>query len=50
MKMFFEEYGMVIVVMVLAFSIITFSEGFASNIGEAIEEQWTVMTEKATLE
>ena len=50
MKMFFEEYGMVIVVMILAFSIITFSEGFAANMGEVIEEQWTTMTERATFE
>lgn len=51
MKMFFEEYGMVIVVMILALSIITFSKGFAANIGEAIETQWsTMISEAASIE
>ena len=45
MKMFFEEYGMVVVVMVLAVSIITFSQGFTEKFGEAIETQWEQMIE-----
>lgn len=47
MKMFFEEYGMVIVVMILALSIVGFSQGFAQNIGSAIETQWETLVETA---
>lgn len=43
MKMFFEEFGMVLVVMVIALSIITFSKTFSANMGEAIETQWTTL-------
>ena len=40
MKIFFEEYGMVIVVTVLALGMITFANEFKGTLGESIESQW----------
>ena len=43
MKMFFEEFGMVLVVTIIALSIITFSKTFSENMGSAIETQWDTL-------
>ena len=47
MKIFFEEYGMVIVVTVLALGMITFANEFKGTLGESIEEQWDTIVSEA---
>lgn len=47
MKIFFEEYGMVIVVTVLALGMITFANEFKETLGDSIEEQWNNIVETA---
>ena len=49
MKMFFEEYGMVIVVMLLAMSIVTVSRNFASNFEETLQTKWEQMVDEVAL-
>jgi uncharacterized protein (DUF1697 family) len=44
MKAFFEEYGLVLVVTVIATGMILFSEGFKTTMQETLEAQWTQMT------
>lgn len=44
-KAFFEEYGLVLVVTVIATGMIVFSEGFKDTMQETLETQWTQMTE-----
>lgn len=44
MKAFFEEYGLVIVVTVIATGMILFSEGFKDTMQQTLEAQWTNMT------
>jgi len=45
MKAFFEEYGLVLVVTVIATGMIVFSEGFKDTMQATLETQWTSMTE-----
>lgn len=47
MKIFFEEYGMVIVVTVLALGMITFANTFKETLGDSIEDQWNSIVEEA---
>lgn len=44
-KAFFEEYGLVLVVTVIATGMIVFSEGFKDTMQDTLETQWTQMTE-----
>ncbi len=44
MKAFFEEYGLVLVVTVIATGMIVFSEGFKTTMQETLQDQWTQMT------
>jgi uncharacterized protein (DUF1697 family) len=44
MKAFFEEYGLVLVVTVIATGMIVFSEGFKTTMQETLQAQWTQMT------
>lgn len=44
MKAFFEEYGLVLVVTVIATGMILFSEGFKNTMQTTLEAQWTQMT------
>ena len=44
MKAFFEEYGLVLVVTVIATGMILFSEGFKTTMQQTLEDQWTQMT------
>lgn len=44
-KAFFEEYGLVLVVTVIATGMILFSEGFKETMQETLQTQWTQMTE-----
>jgi len=44
MKAFFEEYGLVLVVTVIATGMIVFSEGFKTTMQETLLDQWTAMT------
>lgn len=43
MKAFFEEYGMVLVVTILAIGMITFSFTFRDTMSENINDQWNQM-------
>lgn len=45
MKAFFEEYGLVLVVTVIAVGMISFSEGFKDTLKENLNDQWQSMTE-----
>ena len=45
MKAFFEEYGLVLVVTVIATGMIVFSVGFKDTMQGTLETQWTQMTE-----
>ncbi len=45
MKAFFEEYGLVLVVTVIAVGMIAFSEEFKVTLRENITTQWTSMSE-----
>jgi len=45
MKAFFEEYGLVLVVTVIATGMILFSEGFKTTMQTTLETQWASMTE-----
>lgn len=45
LKAFFEEYGLVLVVTVIATGMIVFSEGFKDTMKDTLETQWTQMTE-----
>ncbi len=44
MKAFFEEYGLVLVVTIIALGMITFSNTFKELLGETITEQWNNLT------
>jgi uncharacterized protein (DUF1697 family) len=44
MKAFFEEYGLVLVVTVIATGMILFAEGFKTTMQETLEAQWQQMT------
>lgn len=44
MKAFFEEYGLVLVVTVIATGMIVFSEGFKTTMQDTLQAQWTQMT------
>ena len=44
MKAFFEEYGLVLVVTVIATGMIVFSEGFKTTMQNTLQDQWTQMT------
>jgi Flp pilus assembly pilin Flp len=44
MKAFFEEYGLVLVVTVIATGMIVFSEGFKTTMQDTLKAQWTDMT------
>lgn len=44
MKAFFEEYGLVLVVTVIATGMITFSETFKTTMQTTLENQWSEMT------
>jgi len=44
MKAFFEEFGLVLVVTVIATGMIGFSEGFKTTMQNTLNEQWTEMT------
>ena len=44
MKAFFEEYGLVLVVTVIATGMIVFSEGFKTTMQETLSAQWAQMT------
>ena len=44
MKAFFEEYGLVLVVTVIATGMIVFSEGFKTTMQDTLQDQWTEMT------
>jgi uncharacterized protein (DUF1697 family) len=45
LKAFFEEYGLVLVVTVIATGMIVFSEGFKDTMQDTLETQWAQMTE-----
>ena len=45
-KAFFEEYGLVLVVTVIATGMILFSENFKATMQTTIESQWQKMTEQ----
>lgn len=44
MKAFFEEYGMVLVVTVIATAMIAFATGFQETMTDTLENQWDKMT------
>lgn len=44
MKAFFEEYGLVLVVTVIAVGMISFSDTFKLTLRESIESQWNNIT------
>lgn len=44
MKAFFEEYGLVLVVTVIATGMIVFSSGFKDTMQETLENMWSEMT------
>lgn len=44
MKAFFEEYGLVLVVTIIATGMIAFSDGFKGLMQETLETQWNSMT------
>ena len=44
MKAFFEEYGMVLIVTIIATGMIAFAGTFRNNMQETINEQWDNMT------
>jgi uncharacterized protein (DUF1697 family) len=45
LKAFFEEYGLVLVVTVIATGMILFSEGFKQTMQDTLETQWVEMTQ-----
>lgn len=45
MKAFFEEYGLVLVVTVIAVGMISFSNTFKDTLQTSLEAQWTSITE-----
>ena len=45
MKAFFEEYGLVLVVTIIATGMIAFSDSFKETLQETITRQWDSMTE-----
>ncbi len=45
MKAFFEEYGLVLVVTVIATGMILFSNEFKDTMRDTLLEQWTEMTD-----
>ena len=47
MKIFFEEFGMVIVVSVLMFSLLGFADTFKEDIGRTLTSQWENMVTEA---
>ncbi len=49
MKAFFEEYGLVLIVTIIASGMILFASEFRSTMQETIENQWDKMTEESPL-
>jgi Flp pilus assembly pilin Flp len=47
MKAFFEEYGLVLVVTVIALGMITFSETFKGTLTDTLNTQWQRMVDLA---
>lgn len=45
MKAFFEEYGLVLVVTIIATGMIAFSDSFKELLKDTLETQWNNMTE-----
>lgn len=45
-KAFFEEYGLVLVVTVIATGMIVFSNEFKEKLGDTISDQWDIMTQQ----
>lgn len=45
MKAFFEEYGLVLVVTIIATGMIAFSDGFKTIMQDTLETQWNNMTD-----
>ncbi|MGB4984323.1 MAG: hypothetical protein WBO70_00935 [Erysipelotrichaceae bacterium] len=45
MKAFFEEYGLVLVVTIIAVGMIVFSNTFKTTLQSTIENQWNQMTQ-----
>lgn len=48
MKAFFEEYGLVLVVTIIAVGMITFSGEFREMLGDTITQQWDSLTQQNT--
>lgn len=48
MKAFFEEYGLVLVVTIIAVGMIAFSGTFRDMLGDTITEQWENLTTQNT--
>ena len=48
MKEFFEAFGLVLVVTVIATAMILFSEGFKTTMQETLTNQWSQMTTSTT--
>lgn len=46
MKAFFEEYGLVIVVTIIAVGMILFAEQFKENIESSISKQWETLMQR----
>ncbi|MEF9962263.1 MAG: hypothetical protein RSF69_00615 [Erysipelotrichaceae bacterium] len=44
MKAFFEEYGLVLVVTIIATGMIAFSDGFKDMMKTTLENQWNSMS------
>ncbi len=49
MKAFFEEYGMVLIVTIIASGMILFAGTFRETMQATIESQWDKMTEESPL-
>lgn len=49
MKAFFEEYGLVLIVTIIASGMILFASDFRGTMQDTIQEQWNKMTEESPL-
>lgn len=49
MKAFFEEYGLVLIVTIIASGMILFAGEFRTTMQDTIEQQWNKMTEESPL-
>lgn len=47
MKAFFEEYGLVIMVTIIAVGMIAFADTFKGQIEQAVSSQWNSMIERS---